>query len=118
MKFNKILLMLFSLLLLTACSSESGENNGTLDNGKTYFMTARVDRLGEDAIEVTVIEAPHGNSGPFWVLTSDATELLNKSGDGIKRSDLAAGDTVRITWGGQVMMSYPPKISALKIEVV
>ena len=36
----------------------------------------------------------------------------------IKRVIAVAGDTIEITYGGQVMMSYPPQIVASKIQKI
>ena len=42
---------------------------------------------------------------------------LDKNGNRTVKAFLKVGDTVEITYGGQVMMSYPPQIVALKIQV-
>jgi hypothetical protein len=77
-------------------------------------MLARVKSL-EEKIEVEVISAKYA-SGIYWVLTSPATRILDEKGNIIKKADLKVGDTVKIIYNGQVMMSYPPQIVALDIE--
>ena len=105
--------------MLLALSLLSVGNAAGCDGGDSehFVMTARVDNV-LDKIEVTVIEAPYGNTGPFWVITSEQTVFLGKGGEKISREDINPGDELEITWGGQVMMSYPPQIAALKIRVI
>ena len=80
-------------------------------------MVAKIIRIS-DVIEVDVIEGEYGASGIYWVLTSNETEVFGKSSESISLSDIKVGDTIEITYGGQVMMSYPPKISAISIRLV
>ena len=87
------------------------------DSTAEVTMTARVDKVS-DLIEVTVIEAEYGNTGTFWVLTSPTTQVIDKDGEVVGACDIVPGDTVRRTYSGQVMMSYPPRISAVKIEII
>lgn len=105
--------------MLLALSLISVGNVAGCDGGvsERFVMTASVDNVA-DRIEVTVIEAPYGNTGPFWVITSEETVILGKDGKKIGREDINPGDKLEITWGGQVMMSYPPQIAALKIRVI
>ena len=112
-KYTKILWLLLALPLLFACGAGNGEDT---EAGVTpeFTMTAKITAIGE-RIEVTVIEAPHGNTGPFWVITGEGTLYRNKNGETITREALSVGDTVEITYGGQVMMSYPPQIVAALI---
>ena len=112
MKFFSRLLVIATLALgicATGCAEES------VDDG--FVMKARVDSVGEK-IEVTVIEAPHGNTGPFWVITSDATEFFDENGREISKKDIVSGATVEICYNGQVMMSYPPQIYSYRIKLL
>ena len=79
-----------------------------------FNMLARVKNV-EEKIEVEVIRAKYA-SGIYWVLTSPATRILDEKGNIIKKTDLKAGDTVKIIYSGQVMMSYPPQIVALEMQ--
>ena len=92
--------------------------NGGDDGEKMnrFDMRAVVNAVSEK-IEVEVIEAEYA-SGIYWVITSDSTVFLDRNGNEIKKSDIKAGDVVEITYNGQVMMSYPPQIVALKIKVL
>ena len=111
--FSKVIIAISTIMLgicAVGCKVEENE-------GQSFVMKASVDSL-DDRIEVTVIEAPYGNTGPFWVITSDETEFADANGNKIHREDIKQGDVVEITYGGQVMMSYPPQIAAIKIKVV
>lgn len=147
MKLSGFLILVITLLLLSSCSAdalpedtegdgfvptvstpsegdgESEEDTDDIDMNKEtenradgFVMRARVDALG-DVIAVTVIDAPHGNTGVFWVLTSASTEVTDADGAPLSVSDVNPGDTVKITYSGQVMLSYPPRITAQKIEI-
>lgn len=102
--------LLLSLTCLCACSSGNGE---TSDGVR---MLARITALG-DKLEVEVIEGDYGASGIFWVILSDATDIRSRDGSAVSRDALAVGDTVEITYGGQMMMSYPPQIVATAISL-
>ena len=83
------------------------------NNGDRFIMTATVLDIG-DKIEVEVLESEYA-SGIYLVITSDETVFLNECGTPIGRGELKAGDTVRIVYGGQVMLSLPPQIIATEI---
>ena len=104
----KMLWLLLLLPCLFACGAE--ETSASAD----VRMLASVVAVGEK-IEVTVIEGDYGASGPYLVITGDATAYRDSEGNAIGRGDLKAGDEVEIYYGGQVMMSYPPQIVAARI---
>jgi hypothetical protein len=108
-----LLLSLLSLAI-TACGGEENENNDTPP--AEFEMTATVMELGEKIL-VNVTEAEYAE-GPYLVIFSDATEILDKEGNKIKKADLAVGDEIKIWYSGQVMMSLPPQIVAAKITVL
>ena len=114
-KYTRILCLLLALPLLFACGGGDGEDTEAgADETAEYGMRAKITAIGEK-IEVDVSEGPYGAEGPYWVITSDSTAYRNASGEAITRADLAVGDTVEIVYGGQVMMSYPPQIVAMRI---
>ena len=80
-------------------------------------MIAEIVAIGEK-IEVEVIEGEHGASGTYWVIVGEDTVFEGSNGSKISLASLKAGDRVKITYSGQVMMSYPPQIVAKKITVV
>lgn len=109
MKKLSILTLILILPMLFACG-KSGDD----DMNKGFSMTAKVTAVNEK-IEVEVIESEFV-SGPFWVITSDKTDFIDKNGKNIKKDDISVGDTLIITYNGQMMMSYPPQVAALKIK--
>ena len=102
-------LLLLSVLLLPACGKPKGIENAE------HTMLAEIVKI-EDKIEVTVLESPVAD-GPYLIITGEDTAYLNKKNKKISRDDLAVGDTVLIAYSGQVMMSYPPQIVALTIQL-
>lgn len=116
-KFIFVASVLMILLLLFSCYAEE-EKQTLADNGSAtgVKMTALVKNIGEK-IEVEVIEGEYGASGIFWVNVSDETVYVDKNNYIISASDLEIGDIVEITYGGQVMMSYPPQIVASIIRI-
>ena len=111
--FSKFIVAVSTLLLgicTVGCSGKQNDKDG-------FVMKASVDAVG-DRIEVTVIEAPHGNTGPFWVITSDETEFFDENGREISKKDIVSGATVEICYNGQVMMSYPPQIYSYRIKLL
>lgn len=102
----------FALLpALLACGKE--ENNSEIRGG--FKLTGIVKNVGE-VLEVEIIESDYA-FGIYWVLTPAETEFADKNGKKITRLDLVAGDLVEIEYGGQVMMSYPPKIVAKSVKL-
>ena len=117
------LLLLFPLLLLLPCCAKDADTPDTPDTepeealqdnaGLTATVTALSDKL-----EVNVIEGDHGATGVYWVITSDSTLFFDADGNKITRDDVQIGDTVEIRYTGQVMMSYPPQIVAVRVTVI
>ena len=103
------LLLLTALFLLPACG-----NKDTGDTGE-FTMVAEIVRI-EDKIEVTVLESDVAD-GPYLVITNENTVYKNAKGKKIDRDDLAIGDRILITYTGQVMMSIPPQIVSLSIQL-
>ena len=103
-------------LLLLVCLLFSCSSNGGDENVEGVKMTAIIKSI-DNKIEVDVIEGEYGASGIYWVNVSSDTVYLNENGNSILKSSIKVGDTVEITYSGQVMMSYPPQIIALKIQV-
>ena len=88
----------------------------SMDGRDSFTMTAKVTDVTDDVIEVEIISAPYENTGTFWVRTSPETKFYSKDGE-ISRSDIKVGDTVKIIYSGQVMLSYPPQIVAHSVTV-
>lgn len=112
MKKILITFLILSLILISSCSLfENGENGMN-----TTKMTAKIIAINEK-LEVEVIEGEYGASGIYWVITGADTFFEDAQGNKISRSELGEGDIIIIEYNGQVMMSYPPQISARRITV-
>ena len=111
-KISIILAIMLCVSLLSSCNV--AQNGGNDVNGTK--MIAKITAIDEK-LEVEVIEGEYGATGPYWVITSSDTVYLDKSGNATLRAFLKPGDIIEITYGGQVMMSYPPQIVALKIQI-
>lgn len=119
---KKVLLILMALLCMTASctpkkpSGETTENPPMEDGPRDgFFLKGKVLAIDEH-IEVEVIESDYAY-GVYWVLVSDATVYEDASGESVSKDAITVGDTVEIAYGGQVMMSYPPKIVAARIRL-
>ena len=105
-----LLLSLFALAAVACEEKEPQENPGE----DRFVMSATVTELGDKIlVEVTESECA---TGAYLVILSDTVSLTDKKGKEIERDDIAVGDTVKITYTGQVTMSIPPQIIALKIQ--
>ena len=111
-KFLMMVLGFAILPLLFSCKSEN-ENKG--DEKQEFKLLAIVKNVGE-RLEVEVIESDYA-FGEYWVLTHEETEYSDKGGNEISREDLKPEQKIEITYGGQVMMSYPPQIVASEIKI-
>ncbi|MBE6605134.1 MAG: hypothetical protein E7639_05470 [Ruminococcaceae bacterium] len=109
-KFLLFSLLLLSLFTLFACdNAEEPAPDGSVQ------MIADIKSMGEK-IEVEVLESEYA-SGIYLVITGEQTTYLDSEGNTLSRTDLSVGDTVKIQYNGQVMMSLPPQIVAVKIIV-
>ena len=111
-KLIKALLLILTMSFCVSCAPQ----NGGADESPRIKLTATIEQIF-DRIEVNVIESEY-TSGILWVITSADTVFIGKDGERITRDDLAVGDTLEITYGGQVMMSYPAQIVAREIRVI
>ncbi len=105
-KILKSIICLLSLGLLVSCG------NGCLE---TYTMKATVSALSSARLEVEVYSAQYAE-GPYSIIVDSTTKITDASGNKITLSDIAVGDKIEITYGGQVMLSYPPQVFATKIK--
>ena len=109
---------LYILALLGAVSLGTLALDGCHEGREEFTMRAEITEVMEGELLVEVISAPHGNSGPFFVIAPAETPVLDKDGEKSSVTSLEVGNIIDITYGGQVMMSYPPKIAAIRIERV
>ena len=110
-------LVLLACVLLVCTSCEEGDASKEVSvNVEGVEMTAIIKNIS-DKIEVEVVEGEYGASGIYWVNVGPDTVYLDESGNYVTKSAIKVGDTIEITYGGQVAMSYPPQISAMKIQI-
>ena len=107
--------LLVLVFLFVSCYEDEAKPT-MADDGIGVKMTAIVKNIG-DKIEVEVIEGEYDASGIYWVNYSSETVFTNVDNVYLSVSDLKVGDTIEITYGGQVAMSYPPQIFAKKIVI-
>ena len=105
------LTLLCAMALLLGCDEEEKQMN------TEFELFATVKQVTENHIEVEVYDSDYA-FGTYWVLTGTETEYLDREGNTITRDDLKDGDKIKISYGGQVMMSMPPQIVAGKMEVL
>ena len=108
-KFLSIILLVCALGVISSCDGNAQSEDG-------FVMTATVKNLGEK-LEVDVIKGEYGAEGIYLIIVSDSTEITNARGKKIDLDKINVGDTVEITYSGQVMMSYPPQVAARKIKL-
>ena len=115
MKKIGLLALLLILPMLFACGEVEKEENAEM-TADGFKMEAVVTALDEKiAVEVTKSEYA---SGAFLIITSENTSFLDENGEKISKSDIKVGDTVEIVYNGQMMMSLPPQVAALKIRKI
>jgi hypothetical protein len=78
-------------------------------------MKATVVSVSESKVEVEVYSAEYAQ-GPYSINLDKNTEITDASGEKITLSEISSGDKIEITYGGQVMLSYPPQVYATKIK--
>lgn len=116
------------ILFLVGCGSDNsgGENGGDMNNsggengsttrGDEFVLKAVVKAVTNGTVEAEVIESDYA-FGIYWVRTGENTQFSYYDGSAATIDDISAGDTVEISYNGQVMMSYPPQIVALRIVI-
>lgn len=114
----KILLLLITLGALSSCGAEEGgivnENPPAEEIGDNFVMKGIVTGIS-DKIEINVYEAEYAE-GIYWIVIDKSTEIIDSSGNKISLSDVNAGEKIAVEYSGQVMMSYPPQVYAIKIK--
>lgn len=127
MKITALIIMTaLALLLFAGCGAQEAESSPDNDSqganteqtpARTdgFTMIATVKSVG-DRVEVDVISAEYA-SGIFHIIVGENTQIYSAEGREITKQDIKAGDTVEITYNGQIMLSYPPQVVALKIVI-
>lgn len=127
------------MLFITGCTSDNnydgtsggggqdGGGNSPANDGSTieeknadgqYIFRGVVTKInGTRTIEMEIVDSEIA-FGIYWVNVGEPTEYVGKDGGKITLNDVKVGDTIEVAFGGQVMQSYPPQISAQKITVI
>ena len=92
--------------------NEAWENEA----GENEFFLEGIVKDNAEHLEIEVINSDYA-FGIYWVLISPETKIYSENGDAISIKDIEKGDVLKIVYGGQVMLSYPPQIVAHKIRV-
>ena len=103
--------LLLILALLSACSLTDEEKN--MEGVKMIAVIKSIN----NGFEVEVIEGEYGASGIYWIRLSSDTVYADQNDNRILHSSFKVGDTIEITYSGQVMLSYPPQINAKKVQL-
>ena len=112
-RIGLLLLLWVVVICLASCTDTKGDSD--MEDASGVVMLAQITEIDE-YIVVEVLESEY-SFGTHWVITSPDTAFYGTDGKKISRSDLSGGQTVEITYNGQVMLSYPPKIVATKIRI-
>jgi hypothetical protein len=102
-------------------TKEPKEENGGIQNqhieleeNQVVFRGKVTDTTSKKYIVIEIIDSRIA-FGTYHVLTGSETLFFDKNGKSIERDDIKTGDVIEVVFGGQVMNSYPPQISARKI---
>lgn len=129
MKIKLIIVLLISLMLLTACfniENESDEGQLPADSGSelvTYGVAGRVTNItnneSEDKITI-LVESESENNGAEYdkasVTVTDETIIYGI--DGNETNNIELGQYVRVFFEGEVMESYPVQATAKQVNIV
>ena len=113
---KKFFTLAFGFALLPFLFSCKPDNEKVKDEKNEFKLLAIVKSTGE-TLEVEVIESDYA-FGEYWVITHEETKYTDKDGNSISREDLKPDAKIEITYGGPVMMSYPPQIVASEIKII
>ena len=102
-----LLLSLFPALL--SCGTVNAE-------GKEHIFLATVTST-EERIEVEPDEGQN-EVGTYVIVTTNGTKYYDKDGNKVQNLHLAEGTRIKVTYNGQVARSYPPQVTAVKIELI
>ena len=103
-----VLCTLIAPATLTLGGCEGEKNEG--------FTLRGVVRNIEDKIEIDVTEGEYAEG--IYLIIYSSGEFLNREGERVDISALRVGDLIEVTYGGQVMMSYPPQVAASVIRIL
>ncbi len=112
-KLSTLMLIILSAFLLISCEYNNTDDDSIPDGGAK--MAGVVTDVG-DRIAILVTDEIYNNE-PMHVLVNDKTAFFDSDGNKSTKDSVKVGDKIVVTYSGQVMMSYPGQISAIKIEI-
>ena len=120
------LFLVLTLIFLGSCSEKKDNENNEKDNTQLsgaqgssdeYVFKGKVSSLeNRNCIEMEIIDSDIA-FGTYWVLVSNETLYFDNNGNATDQSAIKVGDIIEVVFSGQVMNSFPPKISARKIYI-
>ena len=120
-------MLIATMLFASSCNKNDKDNtndqnseNGGITNNSIVLEEGEVVFKGQvlsnysTFMEVEIIDSEIA-FGKYIALISAKTEFYDKDGNAIDREDITTDNVIEIVFSGQVMNSYPPKISAKRI---
>lgn len=90
---------------------------GNVDDTKTKVtMEATILQVG-DTILVEVTKSDYA-FGEYILHVNNETKFYGENGNKISKSDLAVGNSIKVNYSGQVMLSIPPQVVAYIITKI
>ena len=114
--FTLLSLSLFGCSAQTGGEANTGEEEGEGGDSMPFIFRGTVFEVAE--LLGVEMEETEFSSGPYHVITGEDTTYFDADGNQTAKDAIKVGDVIEITFSGQVMMSYPPKISAKSIKIV
>lgn len=126
---KKVLFMLVVLAFLVLCgcgeklvddktANDYKDATKYVDNGRRAKLICRVTNVGKYNIDVEATE-DNDTRSDYSISVSTATEILDTDGSTLALENLAVGTTIEIVYDGNVLETYPLRISkCYKIQIV
>ena len=121
------IMLIATMLFASSCNKNDKDNandqnseNGGITNNSIVLEEGEVVFKGQvlsnysTFMEVEIIDSEIA-FGKYIALIGAKTEFYDKDGNAIEREDITTDNVIEIVFSGQVMNSYPPKISAKRI---
>ena len=112
---KKLLSLALMALAMPLLLMSGGCANNANPGGEEYVLTGIIIAVG-DRIEIEITSGEYAE-GIYHIIHSGA-EILDEEGRPLSLNELSAGDEIEVVYGGQVMMSYPPQVAAIRISKI
>ena len=110
-KLSILFILIFALTALLGCGSKQVNSSN-----QSVTMEATILQVG-DTILVEVTKSDYA-FGEYILHVNNETKFYGENGNKISKSDLAVGNSIKVSYSGQVMLSIPPQVVAYKIELI